>query len=110
MPHLNGPLVRRQAELRGWSLADLGRLTNIPTRTLENTTRTNRPDPMRAYRVERLRVALGVSMKNLVANNEGVPDEPPPQPKPKRTGPTRRQERETDNRRTGPRRAQGRAA
>lgn len=47
---------------------------------------------------------------DIVANNEGVPDEPPPQPKPKRTGPTRRQERETDNRRTGPRRAQGRAA
>lgn len=51
--------------------------------------------------------SLDEVVRDIVANNEGVPDEPPVQPG-KPAGPARR--KDTEEKRTGPRRTTGRAA
>jgi transcriptional regulator with XRE-family HTH domain len=107
MPQLNGSKVRATAAEHGWKLSELATVTGIPYGTLRNTTRDGRPDSMRMPRVHKLRIALGLSAAEILANNEGVPDEPPKQPA-KPAGAARRQD--TEKTRKAPKRATERAA
>lgn len=108
MPQLNGSRVRHRLAEKDWDLADLSRRTGIPAGTLKNNTRDKDPQPIGLRRIYRLIEALGLPLTEIVAgNNDGVPDEPPQQPKPEK-GPARRQDTEQD--RKGPKRAKDEVA
>lgn len=104
---LAGSAIRSAVIEHGWSLRDFAGYCQIPYGTIKNVTRDDNPDRVRLHRARRMARVLGVQMATIVASNEGVPDEPPPQPA-KTSGPARRQERE--EKRTGPKRANAGAA
>lgn len=99
---LLGSVVRERIAELGMTLPQVAEMTGIPARTLQNTTRQVRPDRMARYRAVRLARALHLSVATITAG-EGVPDEPPQQPK-NPPGPARRQE--TEQKKTGPKREQ----
>lgn len=96
MPKLNGPRVRHRLAEKDWDLAMLSRETGIPEGTLKNATRDRDPQPVNLRRVYRVRAALALPLAEIIAaGNDGVPDEPPKQPKGGPKGPTRRQGKDT---------------
>lgn len=112
MPTVNGPEVRHRAAERGWDLARLASETGIPHGTLRNATRDREPQELslpRIYEVSRVLARPGETPRQLVdelmtGRNDGVPSNPPSQPKPPKKEPGRKDDPK------GPKRATGAAA
>lgn len=108
MPILNGPRVRHLAASRGLDLPTLAKRCGIHKRSLQNATRGRNPDNIALPRVYRIASELADTpgsvealVAEILANNDGVPDEPPKQPQ-RPAAPPRR----TDKPTRGPKRAQ----
>lgn len=84
MAKLNGARVRERAAERLWKLSDLAILTGIPYGTLRNTTRDDNPDGMHLARVHKLRLALGLTISEILAPDEVA--SAPPSPARRRRG------------------------
>lgn len=96
MPKLNGERVRhRIAELDLPSTERLAEMSDIPCGTLRNAIAGA---PMRLNRVYRLARALNLPVEEIAANNEGVPDLPPQQPKRPSAPPRRPKDRKAPKR------------
>lgn len=112
MPTIQGSKVRARAAARGWGLARLAAETGIPHGTLRNATRDQHPQELSLPRIYDVARALGDGqpLDDVVADllaakdDDGVPSNPPPQPKPKPKEPRRKDDPK------GPRRARGEAA
>lgn len=107
MPTLIGQPIRDRIAQLDWTPDRVYRETGIPDGTMRNITRDRDPDVTSWRRAYRLARVLDLPISEIVAGNEGVPDEPPEQPKgPK--GPPKRQDKEKDGDkdRTRPKREQ----
>ncbi|WP_162830336.1 helix-turn-helix domain-containing protein [Amycolatopsis palatopharyngis] len=101
-----GKLLRQRREERDLSLSELGALVRMAPGYLGNIERANDPKP--STRKQR-QLAKALDCLELGPSAGATyPDPPPKQPSKGPSGPTRRQEKESD--RKGPKRVQGTAA
>lgn len=104
MPYLNVPVVQHRVAQLGKgrdALVVIAEQTDIPHGTLRNAVAGYQP--LSLPRCYSLADAIDLDVRDVLANNDGVPDLPPKQPAgPK--APPKRQEREPSK---GPRRVTG---
>lgn len=104
MPKLNTNRVKHRIAQMDTSVEHMAEIVDIPYGSLRNA--VGGRDPLSLRRVYRLAAALELPVGEVLADAEGVPDEPPPQPT-QPIGPAPRKDKTT--RKTAPRRARSAA-
>jgi len=99
MPLPNGSRIRARREELDLRPAQLAERLGISAGYLRNIESGH--DPIRNEVGHRIARALAISFEDVMGTNDGVPDEPPKQPKPQKAPP----KRQGTERTTGPRRA-----
>ncbi|WP_033288291.1 helix-turn-helix domain-containing protein [Amycolatopsis jejuensis] len=99
---INPTAIRERRDERDLSNEEFAGALGISPLYLRNIlSKTDKPGDRLVHRMARV---LGVTIDDITATNDGVPDEPPKQPKREPAHPTRRQDQEKS---TGPKRATG---